>query len=108
MAAKKPAKKPAKSARKPNAAFAKEFTPSPQLAEVIGSKPVARTAVIKKLWDYFKKNKLNEGQVINLDDKLKAVYGTKKNRTMGKNKVAVRGDQIFMTEVSQAFSHLKG
>lgn len=108
MAAKKPAKKTAaKSARKPNAAFTKEFTPSAQLAEVIGSKPVPRTAVIKKLWDYFKKNKLNQGQLINLDDKLKAVYGSKKSRTMGKNKVSVRGDQIFMTEVSEAFKHLK-
>jgi chromatin remodeling complex protein RSC6 len=50
--------------------------------------------VIKKLWEYFKKNKLNDGQTINLDDKLKAVYGNKKT--------------IKMTEVSKAFSHLKG
>jgi chromatin remodeling complex protein RSC6 len=107
MAAKKPAKKPAKSARKPSAAFMKTLTPSAQLAEVIGSKPVPRTEVIKKLWDYFKKNKLNAGQVINLDDKLKAVYGSRKSRTMGKNKVPVRADQIFMTEVSDAFKHLK-
>lgn len=105
MAAKKPAAK--KSARKPSAAFNKEFTPSTELAAVIGTKPVKRTDVIKKLWDYFKKNKLNEGQVINMDDKVKAVYGAKKNRTMGKNKVAVKGDQLFMTEVSEAFKHLK-
>lgn len=94
MAAKKPAKKPTKSARKPSAAFMKELTPSAQLAEVVGAKPLPRTQVIKKLWDYFKKNKLNDGQIINLDDKLKAVYGNKKT--------------IKMTEVSKAFAHLKG
>lgn len=98
MAAKKPAKKtttkPAKSARKPSAAFMKELTPSPQLAEVIGAKPLPRTQVIKKLWEYFKKNKLNDGQTINLDDKLKAVYGPKLKT-------------IKMTEVSKAFAHLK-
>ena len=68
MAAKKPAakKKPAKSARKPSAAFMKELTPSAQLAEVVGPKPLPRTQVIKKLWEYFKKNKLNDGQTINL------------------------------------------
>ena len=55
--------------------------------------PLPRTQVIKKLWEYFKKNKLNDGQTINLDDKLKAVYGNKKT--------------IKMTEVSKAFSHLK-
>jgi upstream activation factor subunit UAF30 len=79
--------------RKPNAAFMKEFTPTPELGAVIGDKPVPRTAVIKKLWDYFKKNGLNQGQLINLDEKLKAVYGNKK--------------QIKMTEVAGAFKHLK-
>jgi upstream activation factor subunit UAF30 len=79
--------------RKPNAAFMKEFNPSPELAAVVGDKPLARTAVIKKLWDYFKKNGLNQGQLINLDDNLKKVYGNKK--------------QIKMTEVAGAFKHLK-
>ncbi len=93
-AKKAPAKKAAAGAkRKPNAAFMKEFTPSPELAAVIGNKPVPRTGVIKNLWDYIKKNSLNQGQLINLDDKLKAVYGNKK--------------QIKMTEVAQAFKHLK-
>lgn len=93
-AKKAPAKKAAGGAkRKPNAAFMKEFTPSPELGAVIGDKPLPRTAVIKKLWDYFKKNGLNQGQLINLDDKLKAVYGNKK--------------QIKMTEVAGAFKHLK-
>jgi chromatin remodeling complex protein RSC6 len=93
-AKKAPAKKAAAGAkRKPNAAFMKEFTPSAELAAVVGDKPIPRTAVIKKLWDYFKKNGLNQGQLINLDDKLKAVYGNKK--------------QIKMTEVAGAFKHLK-
>lgn len=90
-AAKKAAPKKS-SGRKPNAAFMKELNPSPQLAEVVGAKPLARTAVIKKLWDYFKKNGLQQGQLINLDEKLKAVYGNKK--------------QIKMTEVAGAFKHL--
>lgn len=93
-AKKAPAKKAAAGAkRKPNAAFMKEFTPSPELAAVVGDKPLPRTAVIKKLWDYFKKNGLNQGQLINLDDNLKKVYGNKK--------------QIKMTEVAGAFKHLK-
>jgi upstream activation factor subunit UAF30 len=92
-AKKAPAKKAAAGGkRKPNAAFMKEFRPSPELAAVVGEKPLPRTAVIKKLWDYFKKNGLNQGQLINLDDKLKAVYGNKK--------------QIKMTEVAGAFKHL--
>ncbi|MDX2009829.1 MAG: SWIB/MDM2 domain-containing protein [Myxococcaceae bacterium] len=109
MAAKKTAdKKPAakKSAPK-NSAFTQEFEPTPELAALVGSKPLPRTQAIKKLWEYFKKNKLNEGQVINMDDKMKAVYGAKKARKMGKNQVAVGANQIFMTEVSEAFKHLK-
>ena len=49
-AAKKPAKK--KSARKPNAAFMKPLTPSAELAAVVGSKPLPRTDVVKKIWVY--------------------------------------------------------
>ena len=61
-AAKKTAKKTAKkkTARKPNAAFMKPMTPSPALAEVVGSKPIPRTEVTKKLWAYIKKNKLQD------------------------------------------------
>ena len=58
-AAKKTAKKK-KSARKPNAAFMKAMTPSPALAEVVGSKPIPRTEVTKRLWAYIKKNKLQD------------------------------------------------
>jgi upstream activation factor subunit UAF30 len=89
MAAKKPAKKSAKKAtatkRKPNAAFMKEMNPSKDLAEVIGSKPVPRTEVVKKLWAYIRKNNLQdakERRMINADDKLRVVFGGKKQVSM--------------------------
>jgi len=68
-----PAKK-----RTPNAAFMKELTPSAELAAVVGSTPLPRTAVVSKLWDYIKKNDLqdkNNKRNINADDKLKAIFG---------------------------------
>jgi upstream activation factor subunit UAF30 len=87
MAAKK-AKKTAKKAgakRKPNAAFMKAMQPSPVLAEVVGDKPLPRTEVVKKLWQYIKKNNLQdakERRMINADDKLKAVFGGKRQVSM--------------------------
>lgn len=90
-AAKKPAKKaaPKKKAsgakRKPNAAFMKPMTPSASLAAVIGSTPVPRTEVTKKLWAYIKKNDLQDSKNrrnINADDKLKEVFGGKKTVSM--------------------------
>jgi upstream activation factor subunit UAF30 len=82
-AAKKPAKK--KSARKPNAAFMKALNPSAELAAVIGSKPVPRTEVVKKLWVYIKANKLQDAanrRMINADAKLKPVFGGKAQVSM--------------------------
>ena len=101
-AAKKPAKKPAKKAsakkaapkkaakksgakRKPNAAFMKAMTPSPTLAAVVGSMPLPRTEVTKKIWDYIKKNKLQDSvnrRLINADEKLRQVFGGKKQVSM--------------------------
>jgi chromatin remodeling complex protein RSC6 len=81
--AKKTVKK--KAARKPNAAFMRPVTPSDTLAEVVGSKPMPRTEVTKKLWAYIKKNGLQDKKVktqINADDKLKAVFGGKKAVSM--------------------------
>ncbi len=78
-AAKKAAPKK-KSARKPNAAFMAPLTPSAELAGVIGNKPMPRTEIIKKIWDYIKKNNLqdsNNKRMINADDKLKPVFGGK-------------------------------
>ena len=51
-----------KTARKPNAAFMKPVTPSATLAEIVGSKPIPRTEVTKKLWAYIKKNKLQDAK----------------------------------------------
>ena len=71
-AKKAPAKK-----RTPNAAFMKPMTPSPQLAAVIGDKPVPRTEVTKKVWDYIKKNSLQDSAkrtMINADAKLKEIF----------------------------------
>ncbi len=86
VATKAPAKKAAtKTARKPNAAFMKPMTPSPALAAVIGANPMPRTDVTKKVWDYIKKNKLQDSvnkRNINADDKLKAVFGGKKTVSM--------------------------
>jgi chromatin remodeling complex protein RSC6 len=79
-AAKKPAAK-----RKPNAAFMKPMTPSATLAAVIGSAPLPRTEVTKKIWEYIKKNKLQDSvnrRNINADDKLKAVFGGKSKVSM--------------------------
>jgi upstream activation factor subunit UAF30 len=79
-AAKKPAAK-----RKPNAAFMKPMTPSPMLAAVVGSMSLPRTEVTKKIWDYIKKNKLQDAinkRLINADEKLKAVFGGKKQVSM--------------------------
>ncbi|MEO6749726.1 MAG: SWIB/MDM2 domain-containing protein [Casimicrobiaceae bacterium] len=75
VAAKKPAAK-----RKPNAAFMKAMTPSSTLGAVIGTTPLPRTEVTKKIWEYIKKNKLQDAvnrRMINADDKLKAVFGGK-------------------------------
>jgi chromatin remodeling complex protein RSC6 len=80
--AKKPARKAAKKAtkRKPSAAFMKPMTPSASLATVVGSKPLPRTEVTKKLWVYIKKNKLQDAKnrrMIHADANLKPVFGGK-------------------------------
>ena len=86
--AKKAAKKaPRKSAakRKPNPAFMKAMSPSPELAAVVGNNPMPRTEVTKKVWEYIKKNKLqdaNERRTIVADDKLKKVFGGKSKVSM--------------------------
>ena len=99
VAAKKVAKKATKvkSTRKPNAAFMKPLNVSAVLAEVVGSNPLPRTEVTKKVWDYIKKHKLQDSvnrRNINADDKLKAVFGGKKTVSM-----------FEMTKLSSA--HLK-
>ena len=79
----KPAK--AKTKRKPNAAFMKPMNIGEALQPVVGSKPIPRTEVTKKLWEYIKKNKLQDAKErrnINADDNLKKVFGGKKTVSM--------------------------
>jgi upstream activation factor subunit UAF30 len=82
-AKKAPAKK--KSARKPNAAFMAPLSASPALAEVVGSKPLPRTEIIKKIWEYIRKNKLQDSKnrrMINADAKLKVLFAGKTQISM--------------------------
>jgi chromatin remodeling complex protein RSC6 len=86
-AAKKATRKTAKkkSARKPNAAFMAPVTPSPALQEVVGSKPIPRTEVTKRLWAYIKKNGLQDQKnkrMIHADATLKPVFGGKSQVNM--------------------------
>jgi chromatin remodeling complex protein RSC6 len=93
-AAKKPMKKAAKRAapkkksgakRKPNAAFMKPMNPSSTLAAVVGSSPMPRTEVTSKLWGYIKRNNLQDKtnrRMINADDKLREVFGGKRQVSM--------------------------
>src|SRR5688572_17493780 len=83
--AKKKAAPKKKSARKPNAAFMAALTPSEALGAVVGNKPLPRTEIIKKIWDYIKKNGLQDKQnrrMINADDKLKTVFAGKEQISM--------------------------
>ena len=97
-APKKAAKKaaPKKSARKPNAAFMAPLTLSNTLAEVIGNKPLPRTEIVRKMWDYIKKNNLqdkNNRRMIDADGKLKPIFGK---------------DQISMFELAKVVNkHVK-
>ena len=87
-----PAKK-----RAPNAAFMKAMNLSPELAAVIGDKPLPRTEVTKKLWEYIKSNKLQDPAkktMINADPKLKPIFGK---------------EQVSMFEMTKLVNgHLKG
>ncbi len=74
-----PAKKAAAPAKKrtPNAAFMKAMTPSAALAAIVGSTAIPRTEVTKKVWEYIKKNKLQDAankRMINADAKLKEIF----------------------------------
>ncbi|HEY2897885.1 MAG TPA: SWIB/MDM2 domain-containing protein [Gemmatimonadaceae bacterium] len=78
-------KAPAKKKRTPNAAFMKPMQPDDALAAVVGSGPLPRTEITKKLWQYIKKNGLQDAKVrrnINADDKLGRVFGGKKQVSM--------------------------
>lgn len=87
-ATKKAAKATAKKAAGPkkkrtlNPALKAPYTPSAQLAEIVGASPLPRQEVVSKLWKYIKKNGLQDKQNINADEKLKPIFGNKKTVTM--------------------------
>ena len=65
-------------AKKANAAFMKPLQPSEALGKVVGSKAIPRTQVVKKLWEYIKKNDLQDKKNrrnINADANLKPIFG---------------------------------
>ena len=84
-AAKKKTRAKSKTKRTPNAAFMKPVTPSAQLASVVGSTPMPRTEVTKKLWAYIKRKGLQDQKnrrMINSDESLKPIFGGKAQVSM--------------------------
>jgi chromatin remodeling complex protein RSC6 len=77
--------------------LAREVQPSADLSAVVGSTPMPRTEVTKKVWDYIKANGLQDSKnkrMINADAKLKKVFGGK--------------EQVSMFEMTKLISnHLK-
>ncbi len=71
----------AEKTRKPNPALMKPVQPSPQLAQIVGDQPIPRSEVTKKIWEYIKKNNLqnaeNKREII-ADEKLEPIFGKKK------------------------------
>ena len=73
------------SKRKPNAAFMRPVQPDDKLSAIVGSKPIPRSELTKKLWDYIKKNGLQDKKkrtMINADDALKSVFNGKSQVSM--------------------------
>lgn len=68
-----------------NSAFMKPMTISSDLAAVVGKGPMPRSEVVKKLWEYIKKNNLQDAKNkrnINADADLTKVFGGKKTVSM--------------------------
>ena len=69
----------------PNPAFMKAMKPSEALAKIVGNEPLPRTEITKKLWEYIKKNNLQDAanrRNINADENLLAVFDGKKQVSM--------------------------
>ena len=84
-AAKKSARKSSGKKRTPSAAFMRPVTPDNQLAAVVGSSPLPRTELTKKLWAYIKRNGLQDSKnrrAINADDQLRPVFNGKAQVSM--------------------------
>lgn len=83
-----------KTASKTNAGLMAPLTVTPVLADIIGKKPMPRTEITKKIWDYIKANNLQDEKnkrMINTDDKLKKVFDGK--------------DQISMFEIAKGVNN---
>jgi upstream activation factor subunit UAF30 len=81
----KAARKKSATKRVPSAAFMKPMTPSAQLAPVVGSDPLPRTEVTKKLWQYIRRKGLQDSKnrrMINADDNLRPVFGGSRQVSM--------------------------
>jgi upstream activation factor subunit UAF30 len=80
-------------AKQPNAAFMKPLKPSAELAAVVGDEPLARSEVVKKMWDYIKANNLqnpaNKREIIS-DDKLRPIFGQDKVTMFEMNKLLAK------------------
>ena len=66
--------------RKPNPALMKPVQPDAALSVIVGSTPLPRGELTKKLWDYIKKNGLQDQAqktMINADDALKVIFNGK-------------------------------
>jgi upstream activation factor subunit UAF30 len=71
--------------RAPNPAFMRPMTPDTALAAVVGDRAMPRTEITKKLWQYIKRNGLQdakERRMINADDRLRNVFGGKRQVSM--------------------------
>jgi upstream activation factor subunit UAF30 len=71
--------------RAPNPAFMKPMQPSEELGAVVGARPMPRTEVTKRIWDYIRKNGLQDQKnrrQINADDRLRAVFGGRRQVSM--------------------------
>ncbi len=85
MTRKSGAKKKSGAKRKPNAAFMKPMTPTAALAAVVGPVAQARTEITKRIWGYIKRNKLQDAinkRMINADEKLREIFGGKRQVSM--------------------------
>lgn len=70
---------------KKTSAFMAPVTPDEKLAAIVGAKPLPRTEIVKAMWVYIKKHKLQDAKnkrAINADEKLLPVFGGKKQVTM--------------------------
>jgi chromatin remodeling complex protein RSC6 len=67
---------------KAKSAFMKPVQPDAALAKIVGEDPIPRTELTKKLWEYIKKNNLQEKKLIKADEALEAVFNGKKQVDM--------------------------